>query len=189
MEIGIPLRKNRMPQLTNFHKCEVVDREAVLAQLQDEVVELAKYEKKVAELQKQQTQEILQGQVAQGIQQLASLADSINALAIQLETEMLKFKETAIETNQAYRAIQQPTDLTAIGMEQPRLHCWKPFSIWQVHYSAVPAVVKERAKFVLTARIVDLFQAEREGDAHRRAETAQRRRKALERWLAERRRF
>lgn len=103
---------------------------------------------------------------------------------------MLKFKKIAIETNRAYRAIQQSLDLKAMDMEQPtKLHHWRPLSIWQVHDSVVPAVVKQRAGFVLTARIVDLFQAQREGDAQRLAEAAQHRRKIFERWLAERRRF
>jgi hypothetical protein len=43
--------------------------------------------------------------------------------------------------------------------------------------------------FILTAKIVDLFQSERERDVQRLAEAAQRRRKALENWLAERRQF
>lgn len=177
------------PQLKNFHKLEVVDREAVLAQLQDDVAALVLREEKLAELQKQEVRQTLKGKVAQGIQQLNSLADIINTLATQLETEMLKFKQTAIETNCAYRAIQQPPDLKAMGMEQPNFHRWRPLSIWQVNYSSVPTVVKERGRFVLTARIVDLFQAEREKDAQRRAEAAQHSRKTFERWLSERRKL
>lgn len=52
-----------------------------LSPVQSEVADLAKREEKLAELQKQQVRETLKGEVAQGIQQLAFLTDSINALA------------------------------------------------------------------------------------------------------------
>lgn len=108
----------------------VVGRDAALAQLQGDVDDLAKLEK-LAELQNQQVRQTLKGEVAQGIQQLAFLADRINALDTQPEAEMLNFKQIAIETNKAYRTIQQPPDLKVMGMERPaRLHRIRPLSIW-----------------------------------------------------------
>ena len=167
----------------------VVNRDDTLTQLQSDVADLFKYQEKLSELKKQQIWETLKNEMAEGIQELASLADSINALSNQLEAKMLKFNKIAIETNKAYRAIQSPPNLKATGIEQLRFQGWKPLSIWQVHHSAVPAVVKERIGFVLTVRTVDLSEADTEGDAQRRAEAAEERRKAFEHWLAERRQF
>lgn len=166
-----------------------IDEYVDLAQLQDDVAALAKQQEKLAELQKEQLRQSLKSEIAQGIQQLTSLADRINALGNQLEAEMLKFKKIASETNKAYCAIQEPPNLKVIAREQPILHGWKPLCIWQVHQSIVPTVVKQREVFFLTAKIVDLFQSERERDVQRLAEAAQRRRKALENWLTERRQF
>ena len=166
-----------------------IDKYAGLTQLQSDVTALAKQQEKLAELEKQQLRKTLKGEVAQGIHQLTFIAERINALGNQLEAEMLNFKKVASETNKDYCAIQQPPNLKVMGMEQPTLHCWSPLCTWQVHHSSVPTVVKQRAVFVLTAKIADLFQAERERDVQRLAEAAQRRRKAFESWLAERRRF
>ncbi len=167
-----------------------IDEYVDLTQLQDDVAALAKQQKDLAELQKEQLRQALKGEIAQGIQQLTSLADRINALGNQLEAEMLKFKKIASETNKAYCAIQEPLNLKAMAIEQPIIsHGWRPLCIWQVHHSSVPTVVKQRAVFVLTAKIVDLFQSERERDVRRLAESARCRRKALENWLAEQQRF
>ncbi|MEG4633287.1 hypothetical protein QUB56_27525 [Microcoleus sp. AR_TQ3_B6] len=166
-----------------------IDEYVDLAQLQNDVAALAQQQEKLAELQKEQVRQSLKSEITQGIQQLTSLAERINDLGNQLEAEMLQFKKIASETNKAYCAIQEPPNLKVRGREQPILHGWRPLSIWQVHQSIVPTVVKQRAVFVLTAKIVDLFQSDRERDVQRLAESAQRRRKALENWLAERRQF
>lgn len=178
--------ENRLTlQFTNAQKLEVVSLDTAVAQLQTEVAELEKRGKDLAEQKQKQQQEILQRQVEQGVQQLETLAGHINALASQLEAEMLKFKEIAVEVNRRYHVIQQPSDFKVMGWNESRLHYWRPLNIWEVHYSAIPAVVRRRSKFVLTAKIVDLFKAESEVDAQRRAEAAQKRREALEHWLAE----
>ena len=139
-----------------------IDKYAGLAQLQDDVAALAKQQEKLAEIEKQQLRHTLKGEIAQGIHKLTFIAERINALGNQLEAERLKFKKIASENNKAYCAIQQPPNLKFMGMGQPILHAWRPVCIWQSHHSSVPAVVKQRAVFVFTAKIVDLFQSERE---------------------------
>jgi len=166
-----------------------IDEYVDLTQLQDDVAALVKQQEKLAELQKEQLRQSLKSEIAQGIQQLTSLAERINTLGNQLEAEMLQFKKIATETNKAYCAIQEPPKLKVMARKQPILYGWRPLCIWQVHQSIVPTVVKQRAVFILTAKMVDLFQSERERDVQRLAEAAQRRRKALENWLAERRQF
>ncbi|MBD1930349.1 MULTISPECIES: hypothetical protein [Cyanophyceae] len=167
----------------------VVSIDETLAQLQSDVADLFKYQEKLSELKKKQIQENLKIEVAEGIQELASLADSINTLSSQLEAKMLNFKRVAIETNKAYRAIHLDANLKATGIEQPGFQGWKPLSIWQLHHSAVPAVVEGKMGFILTARTVNLSEVNTERDAQRRAEAAEERRKAFEHWLAERRQF
>lgn len=167
----------------------VTNEEAALAQLQIDVEELAnslaKRQTKLAERQKQQGWEVLKSEFERGIRQLLVLTDSINFLATQLETQMLDFKKVASETNKAYQNIQQSSDLK--DMEQLKLREWKTHSLWQVHSSSVPTVLKGKTGFILTMRIVDLFQREREEDISILTKTAQRRREAFECWLAERR--
>jgi DNA repair exonuclease SbcCD ATPase subunit len=166
-------------------KDEVFWLNTTVAQLQTEVAKLEQNVNYLAEQKWQQEQEIIQCQVEQGVQQLEALAEHINTLANQLETQMLKFKEIALEVNRDYHLIQQPSDFKVMGWNESRPHYWKPLNIWEVHYSVIPAVVRRGSKFVLTAKIVNLFKAEWEVDTQRRAEAAQKRREALERWLVE----
>ncbi len=154
-----------------------------LSQLQKEVAKLDKHCQDLAEQKQNQEQEVLNSQVEQGVQTLVSLAWEINALATELEAEILKFKEIAVEVNRGYHAIQQPPNFRAMGWDESRLHYWRPSNIWEVHYSAIPTVVRRGAKFVLTAKIIDMFKAEREVDAQQRAKAAQKSREALEQWL------
>lgn len=103
-----------MPQFDISHSPKIFNREAaVLAKLQGEVADLVKNENELAELQKQQMK-TLHNQLTQGIQKLSSLAEQINALAAQLEVEILNFKNIALETNKVYYAVQQPVDLTIV---------------------------------------------------------------------------
>ncbi len=157
---------------------------AVLTQLQSDVAECEKY---LEERQKRQKKEALQHRLAEGIQQLAALGNRINALATQLEAEMCSFKEIAWEANQAYHAIQQTPDLKAMEKDESKLSRWRPFDILEIDCPVVPTVVRRGSRFVLRAKTVE-FLADREGDVVTGdAKSAQQRREALERWLAEKR--
>jgi hypothetical protein len=146
---------------------------------------LENHEKNLVEEKRKQEQESLQHKVEQDVQQLEAIAAHINALATQLEAEMFKFKEIAVEVNRCYHVIQQSPDFKVMRWNESELYHWRPLNIWEVHHCSIPTVLRRGVQFVLTAKIVNLFKAEGKVNAQRRAETAQKRRQALERWLAE----
>jgi hypothetical protein len=164
---------------TSITPPQVVSKEITLAQLNDDVNALAEYYEKLCEYKKQQEWRNLQDKVAYSFQELASLTEVINALSTQLETEIQKFHKIANETNKAYCAIHQAPEMMSV--EKVKL------SIWQVHHSSIPVVIKEKGKFVLTEKKLDFSQPEMKKDVPRQAEVAQQRRKALESWLEQQR--
>ena len=148
-------------------------------ELQAEVAKLEKYQKELLEQKLLIEQQVLQDKVKHGVQELEALAEHINALAGQLEAEMLKFKEIAADVNRSYHEIQQPQP----PKNKSEQNNFRPLNIWEVHCSSVPVVIRRGAKFILTEKIINLFKAESQIDATKQAETAQKRRKALEHWL------
>lgn len=76
-------------QLKNTQKLEVTSLDTAIAQLQTEVAEVENHEKNLVEEKRKQEQESLQHKVEQDVQQLEAIAAHINALASQLEAEML----------------------------------------------------------------------------------------------------
>jgi hypothetical protein len=169
----------------NGEKSSDISLNTAIAQLQKEVEELEDYEKKLTKQKQRQERDILQVKVEKGVEELEAVSDRINTLAVQLEAEMLKFKEIAVEVNQGYHLIQLHSDSEEIEYHQSKLNSDFPINIWQIHYSAIPTVIKRGFQFILTAKNVDMFKAERQIDVQKRAEAAQKRRKALERWLIE----
>ncbi|MFH7026465.1 MAG: hypothetical protein ACHBN1_13915 [Heteroscytonema crispum UTEX LB 1556] len=169
----------------NGEKSSDISLNTAIAQLQREVEELEAYENKLAKQKQRQERDILQIQVEQGVQELEAVSHRINTLATQLEAEMLKFKEIAVEVNRGYHLIQLHSESEEIESNESKVDSYFPINIWQVHYSEIPTVIKRGFQFILTAKKVDMFKAEREIDVQKRAEAAQKRRKALERWLTE----
>jgi seryl-tRNA synthetase len=147
-------------QLKNTQKLEVTSLDTAIAQLQREVAELENHGKNLVEQKRKQEQESLQHKVEQDVQQLEAIAAHINALATQLEGEMFKFKEIAVEVNRCYHVIQQPPDFNVMGGNESNLHHWRPLNIWEVHHCSIPTVLRRGVQFVLTAKIVNLFKAE-----------------------------
>lgn len=158
---------------------------ADLTQLQLHVAELVEFRNYLQDLQQLQKQEELYHQVAEGMQKLVDQGVRINTLATQLELEILQFKEIALEVNQPYQAIQQPLELKTPGNDELRRFRWRPLNIWEVHYSKVPTVVRHKTGFVLTAKTIDLFNAEGELEFQKQIKAAQRRREAFESWLVQ----
>lgn len=155
-----------------------------LTQLQSDVAECEKY---VEEQRKLQEKEALQHRLAEEIQQLATLGDRINALATQLEAEMLSFKEIAQEANQTYHAIQQPPDWKAIARGKSKLSRWKPCDMLEVDSPVVPTVVRRGSRFILRAKTVESLVDREDDVVTGEAKSALQRREALERWLVEKR--
>ncbi|MBW4427782.1 MAG: hypothetical protein KME50_25910 [Nostoc desertorum CM1-VF14] len=170
---------------TSITPPQVVSKQVTLAQLHNDVTALAEYYQKLCEYKKQQQWRNLQDKVVYGFQELASLSEVINALSTQLETEIQKFHKIASETNKAYCAIHQAPEM--MNGEKVKLSSWQHLSIWQVHHSSIPVVIKEKGKFVLTEKKLDFSNPEMKKDVPRQAKVAQQRRKTLESWLEQQR--
>jgi hypothetical protein len=130
------------------------DVNPALVKLQDEV---AKFEKVLLEL-RQKKYEILQHQLSMGIHNLVTLANNINALSNNLESEIIRFKETAVEVNHLYQTIQKSPAFKALEQEKTIMERWRHINIWKMNHSAVsvPIVIKRESQFVLTVKVVDL---------------------------------
>ncbi|MBD2445602.1 hypothetical protein H6G76_00250 [Nostoc sp. FACHB-152] len=161
---------------------EFVTLESAIAQLESEVDALEKYAQDLL-VQKQQ-EHTSQEKVIQGIQELETLAHKINALAIQIEAEMLNFTKVAVEVNRCYHILQQHSNAQDIEWNESTLRHPRPLNIWEVHNSSIPIVIKRGTKFILTAKVVNLFPSEQAVDAKTKAIIAQKRRNSLENWLA-----
>jgi hypothetical protein len=166
----------------NLSQKLIVPCQTKLKQLQNDVASLAEHEERLSEIQNQQLIQILQNNIELGIKQLDLQAERINSLALKLEAEMLNFEKLVTEINPALRQLR---DLNKKSRKQRILSWTSPLSIWQIHSSIVPIVIKQRGVFILATKTVDFFQK----DCQRRAELAQRRRQKFENWLLQQRRF
>ncbi|MBW4507538.1 MAG: hypothetical protein KME64_13645 [Scytonematopsis contorta HA4267-MV1] len=154
-------------------------------QLEQEIAELGKQYQQLAKQKLNQEQNSLNSRLKEGIQLLEAIAGSINALAADLEAEIVKFKEVAVEVNKDYHLLQQPRHYKETSLDEAKKHKCKTLNIWEVHNPAVPSIVRRGAKFILTTKTVNLFNSEQEVYTAMRAEAAQKRREALENWLTE----
>ncbi len=127
-----------------------------LVQLQDEV---AKVEKALLEL-RQKKHEVLQHQLSAGIHKLATLANSINALANSLESEILNFLGTAVEVNHLYHTVQDFPGFKALEGDKSVMPRSKPLNIWEMNHLAVsvPTVIRCESQFILALKAVDLYK-------------------------------
>lgn len=143
-----------MSQSTSLSISENV--RSALVQLQDEV---AKVEKALLEIQ-QKKHEVLQHQLSAGIHNLATLANSINALATSLEGKIIKFKEIALEVNQLYHAVQDFPGFKALERDKSIIPRRRPLNIWEVNHLAVsvPTVIRRESQFILTVKTVNLHE-------------------------------
>lgn len=139
-----------------------------LAQLQQEITELALCQIAIArwQLHQQQTQ-----QCQTSMQQLEAIQERINALAAELETQMRQFHLTASGLNPCYCALQSPPN--------PQ----RPANVWEIHHAAIPQVIRRGSQFILTAKSLDLSVIDEGTQGRERARYARRRREALEQWL------
>jgi len=139
-----------------------------LTQLKIDVAELDKYWQESAEKKRKQDQDILKEKIEKGVQELVVIGGKINSLANEIKALMFKFKEIAVEVNRNYHLIQQHPNLRLTTWDQSKLRCSRPLNMWDVHSSTIPTVVRRGAKFILTAKMVDLFNVERKRDTHGR---------------------
>lgn len=129
---------------------------SALVQLQDEVVKVEKF---LLELQ-QKKRDFLQHQLDAGIDNLATLANSINTLAYSIESEILKFKEIAFEVNQLYHAVQDFPGFKALGRDESIMPRRRPLDIWKVNNLtvSVPTVIRREYQFILTVKAINLYK-------------------------------
>ncbi len=129
---------------------------SALVQLQEEVANL---EKALLEL-RQKKHEVLQHQLSAGIHNLATLANSINALANSLESEIINFKQTAVEVNHFYHTVQDSPGFKALEGDKSIMPSSKPLNIWEMNHLAVsvPTVIRCESQFILTVKVVDLHK-------------------------------
>ncbi|MHC5939462.1 hypothetical protein [Nostoc sp.] len=153
-----------------------------LTELQTEVVKLHNYCQQLTEEKRKKEQENLKNQVEEGVKKLSVLTRRINTLAAELEAEIIKFKEVAIEVNCSYHAVQQPPKFTEMGCDKSRVR-WRPSNIWQVDSLTIPTVIRLESKFVLTAKIIDMFKNEPKIDVQQKVKKATESREAFLKWL------
>lgn len=124
-----------------------------LSQLQTDLAALEDDLQYAAELKKEKEKFHLTYQIETGVQQLIDIAGEINNLSSDIEALMLHFKEIAVDINHKYHLIQRSQHLLT-----NQVYRQSPLNIWEIHASTLPTVVQHGAKFILTAKIVDLFQ-------------------------------
>jgi|GEM_PF-2852879 DNA repair exonuclease SbcCD ATPase subunit len=151
----------QIPNLTLLPSSKQVTR-ITLNQLKLDIAKLEKYLQEKVEEKTKQEQKALKEKIEKGIQELETIAEKINSLSTEIEALMIQFKEIAVEVNRNYHLIQLPPFLRQIKSDKSKLNCWRPLNIWDVHSSSIPTVVRRGAKFILTVKMVDLFNAERD---------------------------
>ena len=129
-----------------------------LLQLQCEV---EKVESTLLEL-RQKKQEVIQYQFNAGIEKLAKIANNINTIANSIESEIIKFQETAIEVNNLYQTIQTYPIFKALKEEKSIMLPWIPINIRQMNDPAifVPNIIKNKSQFILMSKPVDIHKKE-----------------------------
>ncbi|RUR72497.1 hypothetical protein ACF3DV_02365 [Chlorogloeopsis fritschii PCC 9212] len=152
----------------------ILARHQELDNLQLEITFLCSHMQQLAELKQQQMQENLKLELTQRIEQLEALSDIINALSYQLEIELNNFKEIAVETNKLYQKMQDNSEFRTMELESSKTYRLSPRSIWQVHYSCVPQIMKKIDCFILTHKNIDLFkQDDKERECQNKLENSQ----------------
>ncbi|HEY9801606.1 MAG TPA: hypothetical protein V6D25_14715 [Leptolyngbyaceae cyanobacterium] len=123
-------------------------------QLQDEVTKL---EHALLEL-KEKKQEFLQYQLTTNMEKLSVQAEQVNTLAINLESEIIKFKETAVELNNIYQTINSSPKLPTEDNKNLNLQSQKITNLWKIHKLdfSVPTIVKQESQFILTAKTIEI---------------------------------
>jgi len=152
----------------------------ILAKLAALLNDVAKEENILSQVQEHH-QEALQYSIHSGMRQLDTQANCINAIASQLEAEILRFTEMAARVNQAYHQLQQQKD--CINRKDNYLtYRDRIINIWEVHYSKIPQLVKSGWRYILTEKQINSTSI-----SQNYAKEAQAKRKYLEDFLVSRR--
>lgn len=163
--VTLPAQPQVAPEAPCFQEPSIPD---ALAQLEQEITELALCQIAIARWQLHQQQT---NQCQTLMQQLEAIQERINILAAELETQIHQFHTTAGALKTCSYGLQTPAN--------PQ----RPANVWEIHNAVVPQVIHRGSRFILTAKPVDLSVIDEGAKGRERARCARRRREALERWL------
>lgn len=127
-----------------------------IAKLEADITDLEIMSNKLAQAKQQNQQQTLESKIEFGVQELEQIAERINYLATQLETEMHNFKSVAVEVNKNYHQQQLNSNNLKNNLKPNR---WIPLNIWDIHFSSIPTIIKRGTKFIIVEKIVNLFKS------------------------------
>lgn len=147
-ELSAP-RLHLQPQSGDIYRRRKID--SAINQLRDDLNSL---EMHLMQLKRQKQQEkSLKFRAEQEMHKLEEQSARINLLGYWLEMEILKFSRAVRQVEQSRGAVQQITE------KQDKLiasHQYQALSIWDIHCSTMPILVKQQSRFLLTCRSMDL---------------------------------
>jgi hypothetical protein len=132
---------------SKYTEIEVLSPQDTIAKLEADIAYLETMSSQLAESKQKTEQQILESKVEFGVQELEQIAERINQLAVQLETEIHNFKTVAVEVNKYYHQKQLQSN-TRI-----------PLNIWDIHFASIPVIIKRGAKFIIVEKIINLFKS------------------------------
>ena len=143
-------------QLANKQEVKITSFDDALAKLETKIAELENYERELAKQKQIYEHKNTQLKFEWGVQKLENIAENINALAAQLESEIHNFKEVAVEVNRCYHLIQQLQNID----NKSKPNRWRPLNIWEIHFLSLPTVIRRGTRFIIVKKIINLFSIE-----------------------------
>ena len=92
----------------------------------------------------------------EGMQHLEVQAERINTLASQMASEIIRFRDLAIEVNSRYQTLQHcpQTNRMSLAVTSPTSEL---FPVWEIDSAALPTLVKRDFSFVLSFVSLEVF--------------------------------
>ncbi|BAZ09174.1 hypothetical protein NIES4071_09800 [Calothrix sp. NIES-4071] len=139
---------------SKYTKIEVTPPQDTIAKLEADIANLEIMSNQLVQTKKQNQQLTLESKIEFGVQELEQIAEKINQLAAQLETEMHNFKSVAVEVNKHYHQQQLQSNNHDISKYNRRI----PLNIWDIHFSSLPTIIKRGTKFIIVEKVIKLFK-------------------------------
>ncbi len=133
-----------------------------LTQLEEDIKKMNQKCHELLKEKQNQQEKMLTKQVQNGIELLEVISKQINTLSAELEAEITKFQEIAVEVNRDYHLLQRLSNSEPIVLNQSKRYRCRPLNIWEIHNSTIPIVVKHGNKFILTKRNINLVNVEQQ---------------------------
>ncbi len=142
---------------SKYTKIEVTPPQDTIAKLEADIADLEIMSNQLAQTKQKNQEQILESKIEFGVQELEQIAERINQLAAQLETEIHNFKNVAVEVNKHYHQQQLQSNNhnhNSISKSNRRI----PLNIWDIHFSSIPTIIKRGTKFIIVEKIINLFK-------------------------------